>query len=62
VLVGRSGTCGSGLARECSGLRSGGLYHRWHDFVFPDQAGEIERLTLDLAFGDRIDPSQALEC
>jgi uncharacterized membrane protein YgcG len=28
--------------------KSGGLYHLWHDFAFPDRVGEIERFTLDL--------------
>lgn len=29
--------------------KSGGQYHLWHDFAFPERSGEIERFTLDLA-------------
>jgi uncharacterized membrane protein YgcG len=30
--------------------KSGGLYHLWHDFAFPERTGEIEQFSLDLAF------------
>jgi uncharacterized membrane protein YgcG len=30
--------------------KSGGQYHLWHDFAFPERSGEIQRFSLDLAF------------
>jgi uncharacterized membrane protein YgcG len=29
--------------------KSGGLYHLWHDFAFPERSGEIVKFSLDLA-------------